>query len=239
MTVYRLAHWSKKKFECPICGFSGPFADIAPATGPRRHAQCPDCGALERHRLQYLVVHSVFAGVDTSMLRVLHVAPEDYFRILFKKKFKIYETTDLMMENVDYRADLTELPFPTASYDVVFASHVLEHIKDDQQAIAEVRRILRPGGVAFLPVPIVAEKTIEYPEPNERESGHVRAPGVDYFLRYTPFFARVEEYSSFVFADKYQLFVYEDREGWPPECCPLLLPMKGERHVDIVPACYA
>jgi ubiquinone/menaquinone biosynthesis C-methylase UbiE len=45
------------------------------------------------------------------------------------------------------------LPFPDASFDAVIASEVLEHIPDDQQAMAEIARIVRPGGRVAVTVP--------------------------------------------------------------------------------------
>jgi hypothetical protein len=33
--------------------------DFAPPTGLRKHAKCPNCNALERHRIQFLVVNDV------------------------------------------------------------------------------------------------------------------------------------------------------------------------------------
>ena len=48
------------------------------------------------------------------------------------------------------------MTLPDASYDVVIANHVLEHIPDDRQAMRELFRLLRPGGVALLTVPLNA-----------------------------------------------------------------------------------
>src|SRR4029450_2076865 len=42
--------------------------------------------------------------------------------------------------------DLLPLPFPDASVDRVMASEVLEHIPDDATALAEIFRVLKPGG---------------------------------------------------------------------------------------------
>jgi SAM-dependent methyltransferase len=51
------------------------------------------------------------------------------------------------------RADALALPFPDASFDRVVAAEVLEHIPDDRRAIAEIVRVLRPGGRVAVSVP--------------------------------------------------------------------------------------
>jgi SAM-dependent methyltransferase len=51
------------------------------------------------------------------------------------------------------RADARSLPFPSATFDLVLALDVLEHIQDDHLVVAEIARILRPGGAAFITVP--------------------------------------------------------------------------------------
>jgi SAM-dependent methyltransferase len=43
-----------------------------------------------------------------------------------------------------------ELPFAAESFDLIYIQHVLHHIGDVGQALADVRRCLRPGGVLFL-----------------------------------------------------------------------------------------
>jgi len=238
LPVFLLRNLNKEKYTCPICGYSGPFKDVNPPTGYRKHAKCPKCNARERHRLQYLVVNSVLNGMDCSAMKMLHFAPEPFFREFFSKRFRQYETADLNMRGVDHNVDLQELPFEDQIYDFVFASHVLEHIPNDEKAIAEIRRILKPNGIAILPVPVVAEKTIEYSEPNPHETYHVRAPGLDYCDRYDRYFSRVDKISSDSLPSRYQLFVYENRSQWPTKECPLRLSMQGEKHVDIVPVCY-
>lgn len=49
--------------------------------------------------------------------------------------------------------DLRDCPLPDASIDLVTALNVLEHIDDDARAMAQIARILRPGGVAHIEVP--------------------------------------------------------------------------------------
>lgn len=51
------------------------------------------------------------------------------------------------------QADLTALPLGDAGFDVVVSSDVLYHIGDDRQALAELVRVLRPGGLLVVNVP--------------------------------------------------------------------------------------
>lgn len=51
------------------------------------------------------------------------------------------------------RSDALRLPFPDASFDKVVISEVLEHIPADDRAIAEVARVLKPGGLMAVTVP--------------------------------------------------------------------------------------
>ncbi|VEP13228.1 Methyltransferase type 11 [Hyella patelloides LEGE 07179] len=237
--IFKLKNLNKQQFNCPVCNYTGAFKDVNPPTGYRKHAQCPQCRALERHRIHYVVVKQLLESMDTSNLSMLHFAPEAFFRDLFATKFEKYETADLYMPNVDYQVDLQNLPFADRSYDFIFASHVLEHVSDDLKAISEIRRILKPHGIAVLPIPLVAETTIEYPEPNPYEEYHVRAPGLDYFDRYELYFNKVERISSDLLPQKHQLYVYEDRSQWPTKECPLRPAMYQEKYLDIVPVCYA
>jgi SAM-dependent methyltransferase len=236
---FKLLNRNREEFECPICDYQGPFADFGSFAGRRKHSICPRCGAFERHRLQYLVLRDVLKYADVLEMKMLHFAPEKCFKPIFSKKIPKYETADLFMEGVDHKVDIRNLPFEDGTYDLIFASHILEHIRDDRNAIREIRRVLKSNGIAILPVPIVCASTIEYPEANPREAGHVRAPGVDYFNRYREYFGRVEVRASDLYPEKYQPFIYEDRSLWPTDDCPMRPPMPGTKHSDFVPICYA
>ncbi|MFM8268239.1 MAG: class I SAM-dependent methyltransferase [Ilumatobacteraceae bacterium] len=77
------------------------------------------------------------------------------------------------------RGDATRLPFDDDSFDRVITSEVLEHIQDDVAAIAELIRVLRPGGTFAATVPSWFPETInwllsdEYHAP-KAPGGHVR-----------------------------------------------------------------
>lgn len=51
------------------------------------------------------------------------------------------------------QADIRALPFATGSVDAVYTMGTIEHIAEYRQALAEVRRVLRPGGRALIGVP--------------------------------------------------------------------------------------
>lgn len=42
------------------------------------------------------------------------------------------------------------LPFPDRTFDVVLSNEVIEHVEDDRAAVAEMARVLRPGGRAIV-----------------------------------------------------------------------------------------
>jgi SAM-dependent methyltransferase len=45
--------------------------------------------------------------------------------------------------------DAQRIPRPDASLDAVIANHMLYHVPDRQQALIEIRRVLKPGGLIF------------------------------------------------------------------------------------------
>jgi SAM-dependent methyltransferase len=51
------------------------------------------------------------------------------------------------------QGDALRLPFADGCFDRVIASEVLEHIGDDRSTMAELARVLRPGGVLAVTVP--------------------------------------------------------------------------------------
>jgi len=55
-----------------------------------------------------------------------------------------------------YECDAQTEPFPLedASFDVVVASHILEHLSDPEFALAQMSRVLKPGGLLILGVPV-------------------------------------------------------------------------------------
>lgn len=116
----------------------------------------------------WVVLDQALGALEGRPERAIHFAPEALLRPLLEPRFGTYETSSFDGGHTDHNADLRQLPFPNASYDFLIASHVLEHIKEDRQALSEIRRVLRPGGIAVLPVPLSAKVTVEYDAPNPK-----------------------------------------------------------------------
>ena len=130
---------------------------------PRWDARCPQCGSRERHRLTQLWI-AEDGGNKLDGKHILHFAPEKAV-VRQMRDNPLYETADLHQRGVMHRVDITQVPLPDASYDVVIAHHVLEHIDNDGQAMSELFRLLRPGGLAVLSVPINATRQQTYENP--------------------------------------------------------------------------
>ncbi|MFE3544259.1 class I SAM-dependent methyltransferase [Nocardia sp. NPDC059177] len=73
--------------------------------------------------------------------------------------------------------DALELPYGDGEFDVVIASEILEHVPRDTQAIAELTRVLKPGGALAVTVPRWLPERICWALSDEyhaNEGGHVR-----------------------------------------------------------------
>ncbi len=57
--------------------------------------------------------------------------------------------------NPDIVADVCDMPFPDNNFDSVFLMEVLEHVHSPYKAIAEIYRVLKPGGILVFSVPFI------------------------------------------------------------------------------------
>lgn len=176
----------------------------------RPNVLSPSTLSLERHRLLWLYLQSetdFFTSKEKK--RVLHFAPEQPFYRRFRAQTNLdYTTTDLVSPLADVRADICNLPFGDESYDLVLCNHVLEHVVDDTEAMRELYRVLKPGGMGIFQVPqdlsreaTFSDDTITDPRERARAFGqydHVRVYGRDYFdkLRDVGFTVVEEDYTA-------------------------------------------
>ena len=227
--LYRLLHPRKPAFTCPICGYEGPFRNKR----GRLHAKCPSCGALERTRLLFAVLSPLIKSFSPERKRILHIAPEPQLDEWLQAQFEHYVSADLQRTDVSARLDIQHLPFPDATFDLVIASHVLEYPKDDHKAIAEIRRILRPDGIAALPVPLIHFRTRDLPTRNPT-TRVMHEPGLDYFQRMQAHFPKVHLHRSDQVDPTHQPFIHAPTDKTPP-----LLIHKPNVRLDIIPICLA
>jgi predicted SAM-dependent methyltransferase len=166
------------RFRCAVCGarlrdflpLSPFFADRLEEHGwPHgldqfetlsvRWYECPLCGASDRDRLCALFLDGHLPRVRAGGL-ILDFAPSTPLSRFIRRRIDplamAYRTVDRLRDDVECQADIMNLDgFDTASCDLFLCAHVLEHVADDRRALAELRRILRPGGVGLLLVPIL------------------------------------------------------------------------------------
>lgn len=170
--------------QCPLCGWRG--TRFLPKLGvgwkiAYGHT-CPKCSSDKRYRTYAVALHRCLPPSDAPV-RILEVAGTEYSERLFVHlPNRFYVPADLEYRTAKVKTDLTRLAFVNQSFDFVLCSHVLEHVREDVQAMRELHRVLRDNGQALLQVPMdpnMAE-TIEYDAPNPAECDHVRRYGKDY-----------------------------------------------------------
>ena len=170
---------------CPVCRHSvSRFFHFGGANNP---VWCPMCESVERMRLNWLYLERDTDLCDGRPKRLLHVAPEVNLAQLFQTLPNLERITmDLEVRpGVMLRSNLTELAFPDASFDLIYCSHVLEHVEDDARAMREMHRVLKPGGWAMLLVPpIRRDHTVEDPSITDRVGRHRRFGHPEHVRRY-------------------------------------------------------
>ena len=170
LVIKRVLYSGTQRY-CPVCECSArKFRKFGVV--PRDDAWCPFCGSLERHRLlwRFLQEKTEFFQCRSGT-RMLHIAPESCFEARFRQQIGPgYLTADLM-EPADVRMDITDIQYPNDSFDIIYCSHVLEHVPDDRKAMREFHRVLKSDGWAVFMVPITIDQTVEDPsitDPRER-----------------------------------------------------------------------
>lgn len=175
-----------RTFQCPICN-----------RGYRRldHNACPGCGSIDRHRILWLLLqHWERNGRIHWGGRLLHVAPEGNLGERLAALYgEGYVSVDMDVRKAMQACDITNMPqFANSTFDAIVCNHVLEHVANDRTAMAELYRVLKPGGWASLHVPLtMSETTDEDPEvkdPQERlrrfgQEDHLRLYGYPDYLR--------------------------------------------------------
>lgn len=95
-----------------------------------------DLGTPQRFHKELRPYESIFSGLDY-------------------KAYGYEPRMDFGVHNCDGHQDLEALDFPDGSVDGLICLDVLEHVAEPFKAIAEIKRVLRPGGQLLLTVPFL------------------------------------------------------------------------------------
>ncbi len=242
-----------KSFECCFCKHRCKISDLLPMGVQGRLVVCPNCRSFDRERNVFLFLKdhtNLFSG---SNLRLLHFAPEKNLADQIAAQHNIkYITADLDGNRADEKQDITQLTHGDDSFDAIICVHVLEHVPDDNNAMREMLRVLRPGGWALILVPIKKglDKTLEdlsVTDPDERarlygQSDHVRYYGKDFYdkLHHAGFQVSVYPFDSIISASQYTQYEQFTRDDMCLARKPILpnqvtgtkrLPLSSARNV--------
>ncbi|KJD35061.1 methyltransferase [Tamlana sedimentorum] len=170
-----------KKHQCNICQHK--LNRFVPLN--ENDLLCPFCGSISRKRrlLDILIKENAIKG------SILHFSPSrSIYRLLKKDPSINYFSSDFEDEFLaDYQFDITKIDKPNAYFNTIICYHILEHIIDDNKAMSELYRVLKPNGKAFIQTPfrsgeIYEDSSIISPEECLKHFGqedHVRIYSVN------------------------------------------------------------
>lgn len=152
---------------------------------------CPICGASPRERLVNYLVDSERLTLPRGGA-ILHMAPNEVSLVTrFRDVACDYIPADIDPSRYAVggicRVDLMEIG-EQERFDLFYASHVMEHVPDDMVVLRNIFAALKPGGEAWLIVPLWEQPTEEgTPDMSATERGrrfgqwdHVRQYGPDF-----------------------------------------------------------
>lgn len=154
------------RYRCNCCNRTfRKFLPKGHGSGYRLNAECPVCGSLERTRLLLFYLKNE-TNVFNKPQRVLHFAPEEGLSRHLKKIPGEYIDADIDENLAGHVVDITAIPFAEDTFDLIICSHVLAHVKDQPQALAELARVLKPTGQALIMTRIDPEAEHTFEDPN-------------------------------------------------------------------------
>lgn len=114
-----------------------------------------------------------------------------FYRIFQNQSFA-YLTTDYFLLDVDLpNQDVQNLSIADEQYDLVLSNHVIEHVPDDEKALAEMSRVKKNGGKVIITVPGNYKRTKTVYFKNLENNGHYRDYGMDFIDKMKKAFTEV------------------------------------------------
>ncbi len=189
---------------CWIC--SNEVVEFGAYGLPPRRGCCPHCGAKPRGRLLGWLLKEVICPRLPQRARLLEVGASKFsVDYLLTREFTCGHRATVIDRrllshhrrveppHVFVQMDLSSMGFSAASFDLVLCNNVLPYVSDDRRAIAEIRRCLKPDGLAVInthrepgPTLSVCEHRRLHPELDDNYyavNGDQRVYGDDFFER--------------------------------------------------------
>ncbi len=110
-----------------------------PATDLHAWAQTPQAQALHIAEINRI------EGLHDQLIQLPHLAASDYHD----------PSAPGVFDPSAPHEDLTALTYPDDSFDLVLTSETLEHVPDLEAALAEIYRVLKPGGRHLFTIPMI------------------------------------------------------------------------------------
>jgi SAM-dependent methyltransferase len=175
-------HLQSARRTCSVCGWQGfGFRTFLSADEIIPGCICPVCGSFDRHRQLVLGVRDELAdrtGVAPRTLIGFSLSSAMRFLLEHEGLARCFRS-DVELDDrrfaPDFLTDLRWTALGDQSIDWVFCSHVLEHIPELEPCVDELQRILRPGGVAWIQVPIEPGLTRSRAIPIDPHRAHAHA----------------------------------------------------------------
>ena len=228
--VFPIVYHSRDQYRCVVCGYVGPFVHKKTTKWlrSRLNAKCPGCSSLERHRFQWQLLDELLDGRDRSQLSLLHFAPEPCLEVRLRPQFGTYLSADLFRTNVDRQVDVQNMPMADSSFDVILCSMVLHYVEDFEAGLREINRVLKPGGLAMLPVPMIHQHTCHTPAADS-VLNMVVEPGPDFYEAYQVFFDEVRVHRSTDYDDSLHFYLEQTDEH------PFPMRLAHQKYADTIP----
>jgi SAM-dependent methyltransferase len=191
--------------------------------GMKRPADaCPICRSSARERLVWFWLSQAGRGFRfPADIVTAHFAPERGLTRRISRaapqRYTAYDFEPSRYRHVDRveKADLSALPMADDSVDLLICNHVLEHVPDVSLALSQIRRVLRPGGVAILQVPLALKlaQTIELPLDSTPQERIARVGQDDHLRLFTPEDYREQLEAAGLRVERYDPFAQQAEEA--------------------------
>lgn len=174
--------------QCNICGWSGEF--LRPEMA-REGMLCGNCASSSRLRAVVFWLGKVTGNEGVPLhtwprnpsVAILESSARGSYPVMLDDKFDYYATEYDPGEIAGGRhprrfADFQELHYADETFDIVIASDVFEHVRDDEAGYREIFRTLKPGGTFILTVPYTHTQpvTIRRVDTTGSEDVHILEP---------------------------------------------------------------